>query len=241
VSEVLARLSPGFPARELKIVCPCDSRQIHSQEPSGARLGVSTPYVARELPETLVRCRLSLSACASTVLLRRAPRKHRRSTSPREQLIRRARDSRRTKSCSSTRGDTRGIWVSSSRRWACLPHPPFPAQSRFRFCHLTKRLPERAFSRLLFSQTRDPLSHDYPYFLIRVEIRCFRFPPPPPNERSDCRGLCARSASAPIGSARSRRPGTSLPLGSTTTTPNDLAARSAGKPPKSCVWFTHPQ
>ena len=60
MSEVLPGLSPGFPARELKIVCPCDSRQIRSQEPSGARLSVSATYVARELPETLVRCRLSL-------------------------------------------------------------------------------------------------------------------------------------------------------------------------------------
>ena len=48
----------------------------------------------------------SLSACASTVLVRRTPWRHRRSTSPREQLVCRARASRRAKPSSSTRKDT---------------------------------------------------------------------------------------------------------------------------------------
>ena len=49
-----------------------------------------------------------------------------------------------------------------SRRWACLPRPPFPASPRLRFCQLAKRFAERAFSCLSFPLTQDLVSCDYP-------------------------------------------------------------------------------
>jgi len=45
IAGTLARALRGVdvdePAREFKIVCTCDSRRIRSQEPSGARRGIS--------------------------------------------------------------------------------------------------------------------------------------------------------------------------------------------------------
>ena len=68
--EVIRALGPGAGvldldrvdelAGELQVVFPADPRQIGGVEPRGARLGLSAPDVARQVPETPVRYRFAL-------------------------------------------------------------------------------------------------------------------------------------------------------------------------------------